>query len=175
MTIKEQFGSFEGLRVGFIGDSNNVARSLLHACVKTGMSFCIASPAGYQLDEGVIQHARGGSAQTGAQVLTCKEPAEAAADADVVYTDVWTSMGQESEQSEREQAFAAYQVNAELMRRARPTAVAMHCLPAHRGSEITDEVMDGPQSIIFRQAENRLHSQRALLEVLLTRPRLSAP
>ncbi|HQE27979.1 MAG TPA: ornithine carbamoyltransferase [Phycisphaerae bacterium] len=169
MTIKEHFGRLAGLRMAFIGDANNVARSLLNACVKSGMSFAIASPEGYQLDPGVVQHARGASAQSGIEILTCHDPAEAAAGADVVYTDVWTSMGQEAEQAEREKAFAAFQVNAELMRRAKPTAVAMHCLPAHRGSEITDEVIDGPQSVIFEQAENRLHSQRALLEVLLSR------
>jgi ornithine carbamoyltransferase len=171
MTIKEHFGRLEGLRLGYIGDANNVARSLLQACVKTGMSFCIASPPGYQIDQAMVQHARASGGHPGAEILACEDPAEAAANADGVYTDVWTSMGQEAEQAEREKAFAKYQVNGNLMRRAKPTAVAMHCLPAHRGSEITDEVIDGPQSVIFQQAENRLHSQRTLLEVLLSRPK----
>jgi ornithine carbamoyltransferase len=167
MTIKEHFGTFNGLSVAYLGDANNVARSLLNACVKTGMSFRIASPKGYQLDQGVAQQARSAAAQTGATVLVTEDPAQAVADADVVYTDVWTSMGQEDEGAERAKAFAAYQLNAELLKLAKPTAVAMHCLPAHRGCEITDDVIDGPQSIIFLQAENRLHSQWALLEVLL--------
>jgi ornithine carbamoyltransferase len=169
MTIKERLGEFKGLRLAYIGDANNVARSLLNACVRTGMSFCIASPSGYQIDQALVQHARGAGAHSGLQIVTCEDPAEAADDADVVYTDVWTSMGQEAERAEREKAFAGFQVNEELMRRAKPTALAMHCLPAHRGSEITDEVIDGPQSVIFEQAENRLHTQRALLEVLLSR------
>lgn len=168
MTVQERFGKLQGLRLAFVGDANNVARSLLSACVKAGMSFGIASPDGYQMDHGLLEHARSGAAGTGLSVVSCTDPGEAVAEADVVYTDVWTSMGQESEQSEREKAFAGYQVNAELLRRAKPTAVVMHCLPAHRGSEITDEVMDGPQSVVFQQAENRLHTQRALLEVLLS-------
>lgn len=170
-TLQEHFGTLQGLHLAYIGDANNVARSLLNACVKTGMSFRIAAPRGYQLDQGLVQHALSGAAQSGSQILTCDDPAEAASNADVVYTDVWTSMGQEAEAAEREKAFAGFQVNAELMRRAKPTAVAMHCLPAHRGSEITDEVIDGPQSVIFEQAENRLHTQRALLEVMLSRPK----
>jgi ornithine carbamoyltransferase len=169
MTIKEHFGKFAGLNVAFVGDGNNVARSLLNACVKMGMSFGIASPAGYQLDQGTAEYAGAAAAQSGANVLITEDPAAAVADADAVYTDVWTSMGQEEEEAERTKVFASYQLNAELMQRAKPTAVVMHCLPAHRGSEITDEVMDGPRSIIFPQAENRLHSQRALLEVLLSR------
>lgn len=169
MTIQERFGQLRGLHLAYIGDANNVARSLLNACVKTGMSFRIASPPGYQLDEALVQHALSGASQSGSQIATCGDPAEAASNADIVYTDVWTSMGQEAERAEREKAFAGFQVNAELMGRAKPTAVAMHCLPAHRGSEITDEVIDGPQSVIFEQAENRLHTQRALLEVLLSR------
>lgn len=169
MTIKEHFGRLEGLRLAYVGDANNVARSLLQACVKTGMSFYIASPPGYQIDEALVQHARGGTSHPKIEILTCQDPAQAAANADIIYTDVWTSMGQEAEQAEREKAFAKYQVNAELMSQAKPTAVVMHCLPAHRGSEITDEVIDGLQSVIYQQAENRLHSQRTLLEVLLSK------
>jgi len=169
MTIQEHFGRLAGLRVAYIGDANNVARSLLMACAKTGISFAAASPPGYQLDNGMIEGARVCAKGTGASIKVTDKPAEAVADADVVYTDVWTSMGQEQQRAEREAAFAGFQVNAELVRRAKPTAVVMHCLPAHRGVEITSEVMDGPQAIIFQQAANRLHTQRALLEVLLSR------
>ncbi len=170
MTIREHFNRLEGLQLAYVGDANNVARSLMLGCVKTGLSFRIASPEGYRLDEGVIAQGRS-VARAGTQILSCTEPAEAVAGADVIYTDVWTSMGQEAEAAERDRAFVGYQLNAELVRGAKPSAVVMHCLPAHRGAEITDEVIDGPQSVIFQQAENRLHSQRALLEVLLSRPK----
>ncbi len=169
MTIQEHFGRFSGLKVAFIGDANNVARSLVNACAEQGVHFAIASPKGYRLEEAIVQWASGRAARTGGSVQVTEDPLEAAAEADVVYTDVWTSMGQESERADREKAFAAYQVNAGLMKRAKPNAVVMHCLPAIRNQEITDELVDGPQSLIFQQAENRLHSQRALLEVLLHR------
>lgn len=167
MTIREHFGEWKGLKLAFVGDGNNVARSLCNASTLLGISFAIASPAGYALDAGVLEHARSVADQTKAIVQVTDQPAEAAADADIVYTDVWTSMGQETEQADREKAFAGFQINAELMKRARSHAVIMHCLPAHRQQEITHDVLDGPQSLVFRQAENRLHSQRALLEVLL--------
>jgi len=170
MTIQERFGDLTGRKVAFIGDGNNVARSLLAGCIKMGVSYAIASPEKYQLDDGVIQNAKATSADTNAALIVTNDPAEAVADADVIYTDVWTSMGQEAEREEREQAFASYQVNAELVKKAKPEAIIMHCLPANRNIEITDEVLDGPQSMIFQQAENRLHSQRALLEVLMSRP-----
>ncbi|NLX13979.1 MAG: ornithine carbamoyltransferase [Phycisphaerales bacterium] len=167
MTIREHFGEFKDLKLAFIGDGNNVARSLCNASALLGVSFAIASPSGYALDAGVLEHARSVANQTKASVLVTDQPAEAAAAADIIYTDVWTSMGQETEQADREKAFAGFQVNAELMKRAKPHAVIMHCLPAHRQQEITHDVLDGPQSLVFQQAENRLHSQRALLEVLL--------
>jgi ornithine carbamoyltransferase len=172
VAIREHFGKLAGLRLGYVGDANNVARSLMLACAKSGMSFCIASPAGYGMDEGILQQANSMRIANSTVVSACHKPAEAVAGADVIYTDVWTSMGQEAEAAERDKAFVGYQVNGDLMRQAKPTAVVMHCLPAHRGCEITDEVVDGPQSIIFQQAENRLHSQRALLEVLLSRPKV---
>ncbi len=169
MTIREHFGDTQGLRVAYIGDSNNVSRSLMNACVRTGMSFNLATPEGYEMDQGVMEFARSEAAKTQAEVSVTTDPGEAVADVDVIYTDVWTSMGQEDQRAQREKDFAAYQVNAKLLERAKSTAVVMHCLPANRNQEITDEVIDGSQSIIFQQAENRLHSQRALLEVLLSR------
>jgi ornithine carbamoyltransferase len=169
MTIQEHFGRLAGVKVAYIGDANNVARSLVNACAEQGMHFAMASPAKYQLEEAIVQWASGLAARTGGAVSVIDKPEEAVADADVVYTDVWTSMGQESERAEREKAFAGYQVNAELLKRAKPNAMVMHCLPAIRNQEITDDLIDGPQSLIFQQAENRLHSQRALLEVLLAR------
>ena len=168
MTVKEHFGDdLRERKLAYIGDGNNVARSLLNACAKMGMAFSIATPQGYELDDGLLESARAWPGSKGGAIAATQDPAEAATDADVLYTDVWTSMGQEAEQAERLKAFAGYQINADLLQRARSTAVVMHCLPAHRGEEITEEVVEGPQSIVFPQAENRLHSQRALLEVLL--------
>lgn len=169
MTIKEHFGGTAGRKLAFIGDGNNVARSLLNTCAGAGMHFAIASPPGYGLDDGLLEWAGGLGQKHGIKVAATTEPAEAVVDADVVYTDVWTSMGQEAERVQREEAFAAYQVTMDLVARAKPTAVVMHCLPAYRNLEIASEVVDSPQSLIFQQAENRLHSQRALLEVLLGR------
>ncbi len=169
MTIQEHFGKLAGLKVAYIGDANNVARSLLIACAKLGVSYSIATPPGYAMNDGTLEYSNSVVRDSGVKITATHEPAEALAGADVVYTDVWTSMGQESEREQREKVFAPYQVNATLLKRARPTAVVMHCLPAYRNLEITDDVIDGPQSIIFQQAENRLHSQRALLEVLLDR------
>jgi len=169
MTIRERFGQLAGRKLAYIGDGNNVARSLLHACVRSGLHFAIAAPPGYALDAGTIEAGQVEADRQGVTILQTQDPREAADHADVVYTDVWTSMGQEAESTAREQAFAGYQVNAALMECARPTAIVMHCLPAHRNVEITDEVLDGPQSIVFEQAENRLHSQRTLLELLLGR------
>lgn len=169
MTVREHFGEAKGLTLAYVGDANNVARSLLYVCMKTGMTFRIASPPGYGLDQGTLHHAQSVRGATGCEVFATDKPADAVAGADVVYTDVWTSMGQEAEQEARVKAFAGFQLNAELMKLAKPTAIVMHCLPAHRGVEITDEVIDGPQSVVFPQAENRMHSQRALLEALLSR------
>jgi ornithine carbamoyltransferase len=171
MTLQEHFGTLTGKKLAFIGDGNNVARSLLSSCCKLGIAFAMAAPKGYQLDDGVIQSAHAKAGKAGASITISDSPDEAAADADIVYTDVWTSMGQESERANREVDFAGYQINAALLKKAKPHAVVMHCLPAYRGQEITDDVLDGPQSLVFQEAENRLHSQRALLEVLLGRGR----
>jgi ornithine carbamoyltransferase len=169
MTLQEHFGKVAGLQVAYVGDANNVARSLLSACVKLGASFASASPEGYAMEKELLDHYAAAASTSGCRVTATHDPLEAVAGADVIYTDVWTSMGQESERDAREKAFRPYQVNASLFKHAKASAVVMHCLPAYRNLEITDEVIDGPQSVIFQQAENRLHSQRALLEVLIDR------
>lgn len=165
-TILEARGKLEGLKMAYVGDGNNVARSLLFAAMKVGMHFAIASPPGYTLAEEDMDLAQSFST-AGAQIEIVANPARAAVGADVIYTDVWTSMGQEVETAERLKVFPPYQVNQQLVSQARSDCLVMHCLPAHRGEEITDEVADGPNSILFAQAENRLHAQKALLVQLL--------
>ncbi|MSQ96744.1 MAG: ornithine carbamoyltransferase [Gemmataceae bacterium] len=160
LTMREYFGNLEGRTLAFIGDGNNVARSLAIACGKVGARFVLSAPAGYRFDQPFLEmyqtHIRG-------QLEEIDDPVKAVTGADVIYTDVWASMGQEAEAKERSKHFLPYQVNAELMKAAPEHAKVMHCLPAHRGEEITDEVMDGPQSIAFPQAGNRMHAQKALL------------
>lgn len=168
LTIREHFGSLKGLSLSFIGDGNNVAVSLMIACARLGMNFSIASPSGFEVPEQVVATSQSLAKESGSQVRLVGDPWQAVRGAQVVYTDTWVSMGQEEESGRRERAFAKYQVNSALMASADKQAIAMHCLPAHRGQEITDEVMDGPQSAIFEQAENRLHAQKAILVKLLT-------
>jgi len=163
LTIHEHFGALEGRRVAFVGDGNNVATSLAFAAALTGMEFVVASPAGFELDPEVAARAR----NLGGQVEVASDPYDAVRDADVVYTDVWTSMGQEEEQAARRRAFAGWTVDAALMKAAGDDAVFLHCLPAHRGEEVAAEVIDGPQSLVWAQAANRMHSLRALLADLL--------
>jgi ornithine carbamoyltransferase len=158
-TLIERRGRLDGLRVAFIGDANNVANSWLEAAAKFDFEFVLACPPGYEPNEAVF----GTAHAAGARVSVTHDPAAAAHDADVLYSDVWVSMGQEDEAPKRRRDFAAYQINESLLRRARPHAVVMHCLPAHRGEEITDGVIDGPQSIVFDQAENRLHTQKGIM------------
>lgn len=158
MTIRERKGTFKGLKMCFIGDGNNMANSLMVGAVKTGMSFAIACPEGYEPDEKLIAWAK----ENGSFTMT-RDVKEAAADADVIYTDVWASMGQEEEKVKREKAFAGYQVNAEVMAVAKPDAMVLHCLPAHRGEEITADVFEAHADEIFEEAENRLHAQKAVL------------
>ncbi len=165
LTITEHCGALPGLKIAYIGDGNNVARSLAFACAKLGMKLAVASPAGYELDADSISKANSIAADT---VIQTNDPAQAVADANVVYTDTWVSMGQENEKKQRVADFKAFQVNAELMKLAPANAKVMHCLPAYRGLEITDEVAESENSIIFDQAENRLHFQRALLKKLLS-------
>lgn len=165
MTVYEKKGKLKGLRLAFIGDGNNVAHSLIEAASLTGMHIILACPKGYEPDPDVLEKARTSSS---GQITVIREPAEAAANADVVYTDVWVSMGQEKEAARKKRKFRKYQINGELLSHAKKDALVLHCMPAHRGEEITDEVMDSPQSAVFDQAENRLHTQKALLEFLLT-------
>jgi ornithine carbamoyltransferase len=165
LTIEEERGSLDGLHVAWVGDGNNVAHSWINASARLGFTVSLACPPGYQPDPRVIERAQ---AQGIAQVKLINDPKEAAQSADVIYTDVWASMGQEAESEARKRVFKPYQVNAELLSGAPSHAIVMHCLPAHRGEEITDEVIEGPQSVVFNQSENRLHLQMALLEWLMT-------
>jgi ornithine carbamoyltransferase len=166
LTMKEQWGDCRGRTLAFIGDGNNVATSLVHVASMLGVNVNIASPLGYELPEPVVDEAAT-VARHGATVRRFHDPREAVLGADAVYTDVWTSMGEEAEACERKEVFTPYQVNAALMAAARPGALFMHCLPAHRGEEVTAEVIESPTSVVFDQAENRLHAQKALLLTLL--------
>jgi ornithine carbamoyltransferase len=167
LTLVEHFSDVRGRTLAYIGDGNNTAVSLMQICAKSGVDFHIASPEGYDLPDPAVAVARKDADAGGSRIVLVREPVQAAAGADIVYTDTWVSMGQEEEALKREKAFAGYQVNAALMQHAKPAAVILHCLPAHRGKEITDELMDGPQSLVFEQAENRLHAQKAVLAHLL--------
>jgi len=167
LTIYEKKGKLAGLTLAFIGDGNNIAYSLLLAAALVGMNFHIASPVGYGLKDEMLRVARGYADRSGAGILLTDEPEQAVGGADIVYTDVWASMGQEAESEIRRQAFAGYQVDSKLLSLARPDSIFMHDLPAHRGEEVTDDVIDGPQSVVFDQAENRMHAQKALLAKLL--------
>lgn len=167
MTIQEKKRRLKGLKLAYVGDGNNMANSLIEAAVKVGMSVSLGCPKGYQPDAAVVERARQEATETGSTIELSEDPEVAVKDADAVYTDVWISMGQEREQARRLKAFGSYQVNEKLMKRARPDAIVMHCLPAHRGEEISAKVLDGPQSVVFDQAENRLHMQKAILVELL--------
>jgi ornithine carbamoyltransferase len=167
LTIIEHCGKLKGLKVVFLGDGNNVARSLMFACALGGAHFVCASPQGYTLDDASVAQARARAEKSGGSVELVADPRVAARDADVLYTDTWASMGQESEVAERAKIFPPYQVNAALVALAKPKAIVLHCLPAHRGAEITDEVMDGPHSVVFDQAENRMHAQKAIVAILM--------
>ncbi len=162
-TVRERFGRWDGLKLAYVGDGNNVAHSLMLTAGRLGMSIAVACPAGYEPNAAIVAHAQA----AGISVTITSNPAEAASGAHVIYTDVWASMGQESEAIERQSIFAPYQVDEVLMSRAAPDAIFLHCLPAKRGQEVTDAVMESPQSAIFDQAENRLHAQKALLAMLL--------
>lgn len=163
LTIIESFGSLNGLNVTFIGDGNNVAVSLIHICAKLGANFTLASPEGYDLNPQAVILAEQIASTSHSKINLLRDPHQAVKGAQVIYTDTWTSMGQEAETKKREQVFPPYQVNARLVAEADPKAIVMHCLPAHRGQEITDEVADGPNSVLFPQAHNRLHAQKAIL------------
>ena len=165
LTIQERFGSVEGRTVAFIGDGNNVARSLATGCAKLGARFVLACPSGYEFDDQFIKEYKASTGRSAPEQT--QDPVAAVRAADVIYTDVWTSMGQEEEREERLHRFARFQVNAALMAKAPNHCIVLHCLPAHRGEEITDDVIDGPHSAVFDQAENRLHAQKAVLERLM--------
>jgi ornithine carbamoyltransferase len=165
LTITEKKGELQGLTLAFIGDGNNVARSLMLAASLSGMNFRIASPSAYAIDQETLSLAQNSAAD--GDIVCTEEPRLAVEGADVIYTDVWASMGQEDEAKQRLKAFAKYQVDAALLALAKPDAIFMHDLPAHRGEEVTDEVIDGERSVVFEQAENRLHAQKALLAALL--------
>lgn len=164
MTIMEKKGKLKGLKLAYIGDGNNVANSLIEAAALSGMNITIACPEGYEPDGDVLEEAR---SIASSEIVIVRDPREAAGMAHVIYTDVWVSMGQEKEANEKKKHFKGYQINRAILSCARPEAIVMHCLPAHRGEEITDDVIDGAQSVVFDQAENRLHVQKALLEFLL--------
>jgi ornithine carbamoyltransferase len=163
LTIQEKFGKLKGLTVSYVGDGNNVAVSLMHISSKLGANFTIASPEGYDLPATTVEIARQIASDSGSSITLLRDPQEAVRGAQVIYTDTWTSMGQEEESKQRERVFPPYQVNNDLLAKADPNVIVMHCLPAHRGQEITDEVADGPHSALFPQAHNRLHAQKAIL------------
>ena len=167
LTVLEKRGRLEGVRVGYVGDGNNLANSWLLGAAIMGMELTVACPKGYEPDKGVLREAKKRAKETGAKLTITHVPEKAARNAYVLYTDVWTSMGKEKEGARRRVAFKGFQVNGALVDAAGKDVLVMHCLPAHRGEEITDEVLDGPNSIVFDQAENRLHAQKVLLEALL--------
>ncbi len=167
LTLYEHKGRLAGAKLAFVGDGNNMANSLMIICSKLGVDVSIATPADYAPQEKYVVWARRNAVASGAKVTITTSLEEALAGADAVYTDVWASMGMEAEAEKRARDFAAYQVNARVMSLAKPDAIFMHCLPAHRGSEVTDEVMDGAQSVVFDEAENRLHAQKAVLAMLM--------
>jgi ornithine carbamoyltransferase len=169
LTIKDKKKSVKGLKVAYVGDGNNVCNSWLYAAPKADMHMAVASPAGYLPKEAVVKKAKELAAESKTQIIITESPEEAVKDADVIYTDVWASMGQEAETEKRKKVFAPYQVNSALLKHAKKDCLVMHCLPAHRGEEISAEVMDGPNSVVFDEAENRLHAQKAILAMLMAK------
>jgi ornithine carbamoyltransferase len=166
-TVYEKKGRLSGLKLAYLGDGNNVAHSLLYGCSKVGMDIGLACPKGYEPNPKVVAEGREEATRNGRVVTVTSDPVEVILGADIVYTDVWASMGKEKEHAERVRIFKPYQVNAELVKRAKQDYIFMHCLPAHRGEEVTDEVADSKNSVIFDQAENRLHTQKALMALIM--------
>jgi ornithine carbamoyltransferase len=171
LALREHKGTLAGLKLTYVGDGNNVCHSLLLAAARAGMTMAVATPAGYEPKPEMVAMAREDGKDTGFKAIITNNPDEAVAGADAIYTDVWASMGQEAEKEKRARIFAPFQVNARLMSLAKKDAVFMHCLPAHRGDEVTDEVIDSPASIVYDQAENRLHVQKVILSLLLGKKR----
>jgi ornithine carbamoyltransferase len=167
MTMLEVKHDLQGLKLAYVGDGNNVAHSLMYGAARLGVHIAVATPAGYEPDAAVGQWTKENAAHTGSKLEIVRDPAQAVSGADVVYTDVWASMGQEAEAAKRKEIFRPYQVNEKLFALAKPDAVFMHCLPAHRGDEVTDGVMDCDRSVVFQQAENRLHAQKAIMLMLM--------
>ena len=167
LTMWEAKGNLEGLTVAFVGDGNNVAHSLMFASAQLGAHVWVATPPGYEPDAGAVKWAVERGGETGGSCTITNDPVEAVQGADVIYTDVWASMGQEAEKDKRAQIFQPFQVNTKLFGRAKPDAIFLHCLPAHRGDEVTNEVIDSPRSLVFQQAENRLHAQKAIMLELM--------
>lgn len=167
LTIKEHIGQYKGKKLAYIGDGNNMAHSLLYGCAKVGMDVAIASPQGYKPDETVVKNALADAAVSGATVTITDDVHEAAKGADVLYTDVWTSMGEEAEREQRLKDLASYQINAQLLGEANEGCIVMHCLPAHRGEEITEDVLEAQADVIFDEAENRLHAQKAVMALTM--------
>ncbi|MDD4879710.1 MAG: ornithine carbamoyltransferase [Candidatus Omnitrophica bacterium] len=166
-TVKEKRGKLKGVRVAFVGDGNNVCNSLLMTSARLGADIAVATPKGYEPDKEVVKIALDFAGATGSKVTICTDPEKAAAGADVIYTDVWTSMGQEKERNKRLKVFKDFQINEKLCSKAKKDYIIMHCLPAHRGEEISDESLESPHSVVFDQAENRLHVEKAILLLLL--------
>ncbi len=166
-TVYEKKGNLEGLKLAYVGDGNNVANSLVQGCAKTGMDIAVAAPAGYGCDGSIIEQAKQTAKKSGSSVVITEDPYEAIKDADVVYTDTWVSMGQEEEKELRLKVFMPYQVNSKLFSKAKEDAMFLHCLPAYRGYEVTGDIIDGPNSSVFEEAENRLHVQKAIMAALM--------
>lgn len=167
LTIYEKKGTLKGLKLAFVGDGNNMAHSLMIGCSKLGIDIAIASPDGYKPNPVYTAWSVANAEKHGSKVTICTDPLEACKDADVLYTDVWASMGQESESEKRKQDFSGYQINGECLKVAKEDCIFLHCLPAHRGEEVTSDVIDGPHSVIFDEAENRLHAQKAVMALLM--------
>lgn len=167
LTIYESKSKLDGLKLAYVGDGNNIAHSLLYGCSKVGMDIAVATPKGYECNAEIVKTAKEDAKLTGVNITITEDPIEAVKDADVVYTDTWVSMGQEEEKQKRIEIFKPYQVNGELFSMAKEDAIFLHCLPAYRGYEVTSEVIDGPQSLVFDEAENRLHVQKAVMALLL--------
>jgi ornithine carbamoyltransferase len=166
-TVYEHKGTLKGLKLAYVGDGNNVANSLLHGCAKIGMDIAVATPKGYECDSTITEEAKSDAKISGSQVIITDDPFEAVSNADVIYTDTWVSMGQEAEKEKRLKLFMPYQVNTELFSKANEDAIFLHCLPAYRGYEVTAEIMDGPKSVVFDEAENRMHVQKAVMALLM--------
>ena len=167
-TAIEHKGELKGRKLCYIGDGNNMVNSLLHICTKVGMDISVATPPNYAPDATIVEQAAAVAKTSGSKISILDDPFAAAKDADVLYTDVWASMGKEGEQAIRKQAFAGFQINSAIMQAAKKDAIVMHCLPAHRGEEITDDVIEGPNSVVFDEAENRLHVQKAIMALLMS-------